>query len=88
MGEPELLAACYRNSLQLAVNNNLRSIAFPAISCGVYGYPIEEAVKVAVDTVLTFLSREESIKKVVFMLFSDAHLHIYEQILDHEASKV
>ncbi|HKU41735.1 MAG TPA: O-acetyl-ADP-ribose deacetylase [Polyangiales bacterium] len=49
-GEPELLAACYRNSVQLAVENGVRSIAFPAISCGVYGYPVERAAEIAVAT--------------------------------------
>jgi O-acetyl-ADP-ribose deacetylase (regulator of RNase III) len=53
-GEPELLASCYRSSLQLAADNGVRSIAFPAISCGIYGYPIEEAAKIAVREVRSF----------------------------------
>ncbi len=89
-GRPQdasLLAACYQGSLQLAVEHSVQSIAFPAISCGVYGYPIEEAAKVAVGTVHAFLARGESIQKVVFMLFSDAHRRVYEETLDHEASR-
>ena len=57
-GEPELLASCYAESLQLAVANGVRSIAFPAISCGIYGYPIPEAARIAVRTVAEFLAGE------------------------------
>ena len=73
-GEPELLAACYRNSLALAAENACRSIAFPCISTGVYGYPIEEAAKIAVDTVRAFLSGRDSARpemEVVFCCFSE-----------------
>jgi O-acetyl-ADP-ribose deacetylase (regulator of RNase III) len=76
-----LLAGCYRNSLKLAVQNGLTSVAFPAISCGVYGYPIESACKVAVDTVLAFLSENPALQKVVFVLFSEADRQIYEGYL-------
>jgi len=76
-----LLTGCYRNSLQLAADNNLTSIAFPAISCGVYGYPIEEACKIAVDTTGTFLKTNQSITRVIFMLFSSAYLNVYEEYL-------
>ena len=68
-GEPELLASCYRSSLRLAVENGVRSIAFPAISCGVYGYPLEEAAAIAVREVAGFLSGHESFTKVVFAAF-------------------
>ena len=81
-----LLAGCYRNSLQLAADNNLTSLAFPAISCGVYGYPIEEACKIAVDTACSFLKTNPSIAKVIFMLFSPGNLNLYEeyiQKIDH-----
>jgi O-acetyl-ADP-ribose deacetylase (regulator of RNase III) len=74
---PGLLAACYRNSLQLAVMHNIASIAFPTISCGVYGYPVEEACMIAVDTTLDFLSADDSIRKVIFVLFSCRHYEIY-----------
>ncbi|HDI61283.1 MAG TPA: O-acetyl-ADP-ribose deacetylase [Desulfobacteraceae bacterium] len=75
------LASCYRNSLQLAVDHGLRSIAFPAISCGVYGYPIEEAVPIAVDTTAAFLARHERITEVIFVVFSDDHLAAYQGYL-------
>jgi len=64
--EAELLAACYRNSLSLAVAHGVRTIAFPAISCGVYGYPIPAAARVAVDTVAAFLNANRSIGMVIF----------------------
>jgi len=73
-----LLTECYLNSLQLAADNNLTSIAFPAISCGVYGYPIEKACKIAMDTTCTFLKTNPSIARVIFMLFSPAGLKVYE----------
>ena len=76
-----LLTGCYRNSLQLAADNNFTSIAFPAISCGVYGYPIEKACKIAVDTTGTFLETHLSIARVIFMLFSPANLNVYEEYL-------
>jgi O-acetyl-ADP-ribose deacetylase len=65
-GEATLLADCYRNSLALAMANQVRTIAFPAISCGVYGYPIPEAARIAVGTVRDVLRREASIKQVIF----------------------
>ena len=76
-----LLAGCYRNSLQLAADNNLTSIAFPAISCGVYGYPIEQACKTAVDTTGIFLETNSSIARVIFMLFSSGNLKVYEEYI-------
>ena len=76
-----LLTGCYRNSLQLAADNNLASVAFPAISCGVYGYPIEEACQIAVDTTCGFLQTSPPIARVIFMLFSPADLKVYEEYL-------
>ena len=70
-GEPELLASCYRRSLEVAVENDVRSIAFPAISCGIYGYPVDQAARVAADEVRTFLSRETLIEQVIFVAFGD-----------------
>jgi O-acetyl-ADP-ribose deacetylase (regulator of RNase III) len=83
-GRPQdavLLAACYRNSLQLAVDNKVRSIAFPAISCGVYGYPIAEACRIAIITCGEFLMEHAMLDRVIFILFSDADRFIYEETL-------
>lgn len=78
-----LLSQCYRNSLQLAVAHNLGSIAFPAISCGVYGYPMEKACRIAIDTVADFLSkhRQSSLENIRFVLFSEADRKVYEHHL-------
>jgi O-acetyl-ADP-ribose deacetylase len=65
-GEPEKLAGCYRSSLELAVAHDVKTIAFPAISCGIYGYPIQDAARIAVETVTDFLARDEAIGKVLF----------------------
>jgi O-acetyl-ADP-ribose deacetylase (regulator of RNase III) len=65
-GEPALLASCYRESLALAVANDVRSIAFPAISCGIYGYPIPEAARIAIDTTLAFLISDALLESVIF----------------------
>ena len=71
-GEPELLASCYEECLKLAVQRQVKTIAFPAISCGVYGYPIDQAARIAIGTVLKFLNHEPSINGVSFVCFSDA----------------
>jgi O-acetyl-ADP-ribose deacetylase len=71
-----LLTRCYQNSLDLAVKNDVHSIAFPAVSCGVYGYPMEEACAIALDTTITFLNKNETIQKVVFVLFSSGDYRI------------
>lgn len=68
-GEAALLAACYRNSLALAVAHGARSIAFPAISCGVYGYPVPEAARIAIGTVAEVLAGSARIERVVFACF-------------------
>lgn len=72
-----LLSSCYRNSLQLAIKNQITTIAFPAISCGVYGYPIQDACKIAIDTTCEFLKLHESIKKVMYVLFSEKDQEVY-----------
>lgn len=80
-GEAELLASCYRRSLQLAVENAVRSIAFPAISCGVYGYPIDEATDIAVRETTEFLKRHNSIDRVIFACFGDDVYTSYQRAL-------
>ncbi len=76
-GEPELLASCYRESLKLAVAHGIRTIAFPAISCGVYGYPLDQAVRIAVRECSGFLDRDEPIEKILFACFGDDALRAY-----------
>ena len=73
-GEPELLASCYRRSLELARANGLRTIAFPAISCGVYGYPIDDAAAIAVREVRAFLDAHDLPERVMLVAF-DETLH-------------
>jgi O-acetyl-ADP-ribose deacetylase (regulator of RNase III) len=78
-GEPELLAECYRSSLRLAVSKALKTIAFPSISTGAYGYPIESASQIALTTVKEFLEKEDKLDEVVFVLFTGSDLEIYRQ---------
>ena len=83
-GKPQdsrLLTQCYLNSLKLATDHNVKSIAFPAISCGVYGYPIKDACRIAVDTTCDFLNENRSIKKVIFILFSAKNMKVYDAYL-------
>src|SRR5213592_4980025 len=70
-GEPETLANCYRNSLQVALENRIETIAFPAISCGAYGYPIEEAAHIAVKTTRDFLATTGKINRLIFVLWGE-----------------
>ncbi|WP_227107086.1 O-acetyl-ADP-ribose deacetylase [Chromobacterium rhizoryzae] len=81
-GEAELLAACYRNSLALAARHGLDGIAFPAISCGVYGYPQQQAAVIAVETVRDWLAREpHGLRRVLLVAFDDAMAGRYRQLL-------
>ena len=86
-GEPEKLAACYRNSLALAAENGCKSIAFPCISTGVYGYPKEEAAKIAVREVREFLTqrrKDAEEMKVIFCCFSERDKRAYENLLSSQ----
>ncbi len=73
--EPALLASCYRESLKLATAHDLRTIAFPAISCGVYGYPIADAARIAIDTTVAFLREDDTLTEVIFACFGPDVLH-------------
>jgi len=80
--ESELLASCYENSLKLATEHNIRTIAFPSIATGAFGYPIEEATEIAVKTVKDFLAKNShQIEKVYFVAFSDVVFEAYERLL-------
>lgn len=85
-GEPELLASCYRRSLEVAAENGARTVAFPAISCGVYSYPIPEAARVAVETVSTFLKEHDTIDAVRFVLFTNDVLEAFQDALESSAA--
>ncbi len=81
----QLLAACYRNALKLAEQNGLHSVAFPAISTGAFGYPLEPAARIALNTVIEQLQGLNSVKHVRFVLFSSADQSVYAQILEETA---
>lgn len=85
--EDEMLAICYRNSLKLAVENGIKSIAFPAISTGVYNFPIERATRIAISEVAQFLEKNETIEKVIFKCFDDRTFDIYREELNSFYSK-
>ena len=80
-GEPQLLASCYRNCLQLAVENQIQTITFPSISTGVYGYPIMQASQIAVREVRNFLGNNPLIKQVSFVCFSSEDLYVNKSLL-------
>jgi O-acetyl-ADP-ribose deacetylase (regulator of RNase III) len=84
--DPVLLASCYRNSLDLACRNGLGCLAFPAISCGIYGYPIEDGCRIAVDTVQAFLTENALPDRVLFVLFSADFYRIYRDYLGRTAA--
>ncbi|RLD62929.1 MAG: O-acetyl-ADP-ribose deacetylase [Bacteroidetes bacterium] len=79
--EEELLASCYKKSLELAVNNNIKTIAFPNISTGVYRFPKDKAAKIAISEVKKFLSANKSISKVIFVTFDEENFKIYKHNL-------
>jgi O-acetyl-ADP-ribose deacetylase (regulator of RNase III) len=79
-GEPGLLADAYRNSLKSAASNGVKTIAFPSISTGAYGYPMAEAAEIALNTVREFLEREDKLEQVFFVSFSRTALELYERM--------
>lgn len=80
-GDPEQLAGCYRESLRLAAEHGVRSIAFPAISCGIYGYPLRPATEIAVRETLAFLHADHSLERVLFACFREDVATVYEAVL-------
>ena len=79
--EAHVLADCYRNSLKLAVENEIKTIAFPAISCGAYGYPIEDAAQIAFKTTRDFLAANDEIQKVIFAVWGEDVYEAYQRLL-------
>lgn len=75
--EAELLASCYSSSLQLAIDNKIKSIAFSAISCGVYGYPLEAACHIALESTLKFINSNDDLTKIIFVSFNNRVYQIY-----------
>jgi O-acetyl-ADP-ribose deacetylase (regulator of RNase III) len=80
--EEDLLASCYRRSLEIASENGVKSISFPAISTGVYGYPINEASQVALRTVIEYIKNHDDLDQVRFILFTPDDLEVYEEALE------
>lgn len=78
-GEPQLLSDCYRNALQLAVDNGIKSIAFPNISTGIFGFPKAEACQIAIRTVKSFLREHNTIEEAIFVCFDEENFRLYEK---------
>ncbi len=85
-GEDELLASCYRSALALAEANGLRSIAFPAISTGAYGFPLERATGIAAGEILAAVARGTSLERIVFCCFSAGDAEVYARVLDERVA--
>ncbi|MBV8211883.1 MAG: O-acetyl-ADP-ribose deacetylase [Verrucomicrobia bacterium] len=81
-GEPELLGRCYRNSLALATKHHVRNIAFPAISCGIYGYPIQDACQIAMRETIAYLDTNELPESVIFVCFGREIYDAYQAAVD------
>ncbi|KQV54062.1 MULTISPECIES: O-acetyl-ADP-ribose deacetylase [unclassified Duganella] len=81
-GEPDLLAACYRGSVELAARHGAASLAFPSISTGIYGYPIDQAAELAVSAVCAAAEQFPGLEEVIFCCFSQADLEVYEALLN------
>jgi len=78
--EEKMLAFCYQRSLEIALENKIKSIAFPAISTGVYHFPKDKAARIAVDTVKDFLEKNDNIEEIIFVLFSEEDKNLYEEV--------
>jgi O-acetyl-ADP-ribose deacetylase (regulator of RNase III) len=81
-GEPELLKSCYQSVFRIARENGIRSLAFPAISCGIYGYPIDRAVKIAVGETAAELVSSDAVQRVIFACFGDEIFQAYTREVD------
>ena len=79
--EPELLRSCYNSALKIAKEYNIKTIAFPAISCGVYGFPIEKACKIAFETVKEFISNDNCLESIIFIDINDSVINEYKKYL-------
>ena len=79
--EPELLKSCYNSALKIAKEYNIKTIAFPAISCGVYGFPIEKACKIAFETVKKFISNDNCLESIIFIDINDSVINEYKKYL-------
>jgi len=87
-GEPEILASAYRESLKIAAANNLTSISFPSIGTGAYGYPVDEAAKVALRAVISFLKEKTtSLREISFVLYDSQTYHSYRSVLEELAKE-
>lgn len=80
--EAEKLASCYRNSLKLAIENKIKTLAFPNISTGVYGYPKEDAAKIAIETVSALLKSHTEIVELIFCIFDEENFNIYQNMME------
>ena len=80
LGEPEALRSCYLECLKLTIKNNIKTIAFPAISCGVYGFPVDQAARIAIGTTIEFLKIEQGIDGVSFVCFGDKDYDAYVEV--------
>lgn len=85
-GEPKLLASCYQASLKLAIDNNIKTIAFPALSCGIYGYPANQAAIIAVKEAASFLEKHPEMEEITFVCFDDTIYEAYQYALDSLAA--
>lgn len=81
-GEPETLASAYRESLKLAGENGLKSVSFPSISTGAYGYPVDQAASIALTTIVEFLNEDDRLKEVAFVLFDSRTFNAYQKALE------